>query len=236
MFKLVFIAVVLFNLGVFWSAVKMDYRDFLSGGKEAQIVTVSKTEALQKLSDLVSNVTVEDYKDGIETMIKRFFFLEYFSATIKNIPTNNNYTDGKYCIGALKHVFMPRLFFPNKESISDSEQSRELTGIKEISGTESGVSISTGYMAATYADYGPIGMLIPIFIIGFILGKIYKYFVNKIENPLWSYGFILPMYFLFNIFGFNITKIAGNTFMFLIVFFLILKFVLPRLDLYLRNE
>ncbi|MGJ5642451.1 hypothetical protein [Formosa sp. S-31] len=228
--QIVFIAILLFNLGVVWTAVKEEYREYLSGGRDSQVVRVSKLEAFNKFTDLVSNVTSEDYSEGIEGMIKRFFFLEYFSATVKNIPQSAPHTGGKYWIGALEHIFMPRILFPNKESIDDSEQTRELTGIQEVSGAESGVSITTGYFASAYADYGPVYMYIPIYLLGYLLGFVYKFFIKKIDNPLWAYGFLIPMYFLFNIFSKNIVKISGYTFMYLIVFSLIISFALPIVD------
>lgn len=228
--QIVFIALLLFNLGVIWTAVKETYREYLSGGLDRQVVMVSKLDALNKFTDLVADMTSEDYSEGIEGMIKRFFFLEYFSATVNNIPRYTEYTGGKYWTGALEHVFMPRILFPNKESIDDSEQTRELTGIDEISGAESGVSITTGYMAAAYADYGPVYMYVPIFVLGCFLGFIYKFFATKIKNPFWAYGFLIPMYFLFNIFSKNVTKISGYTFMYLIVFSLVIRFVLPIVD------
>lgn len=234
--QIILIAVLLFNLGVIWTAVKGPYREFLSGGQDRQVVTVSKIDALDKFTELATNVTSDDYSEGIKNMIKRFFFLEYFSATVNYIPQSAEHTDGKYWIGAIKHVFMPRLLFPDKESISDSEQTRELTGI-DVSGTESGVSITTGYMAAAYADYGPIYMYIPIYLLGYLLGFIYKYFATKIDNPLWAYGFLIPMYFLFNIFSKNIVKISGYTFMYLIVFSLVIRYALPIVDrMLLKSE
>ena len=228
--QIIFIVILLFNLGVVWSAVKESYREYLSGGLDSQKVTVSKLDALNKFTDLASNITSEDYSEGIESMIKRFFFLEYFSATVNYIPHYRDHTGGEYWIGALEHIFKPRILFPNKEAIDDSTQTRELTGIDEISGAESGVSITTGYMASAYADYGPFIMYIPIFLLGYLLGYIYKYFFIKIKNPLWAYGFLIPMYFLFNVFSNNIVKITGKTFMYLIVFTMIIKFGLPIVD------
>ena len=41
-------------LGVAWTAVKVDYRNFVSGGEKAQIVTVGYLERIAKLTDMVS--------------------------------------------------------------------------------------------------------------------------------------------------------------------------------------
>ena len=232
---LTFFAILLFNLGAVWSYVKGEYRMFLSGGERAQIVTVSQTDALNRLWELTSEITTETYQMGIESLVKRLFFLEYFSATVNYIPDRQPYMDGENWENAIKHILMPRLFFPNKKAIDDSEQTMKLTGVV-LAGAKQGTSISVGYMAEAYADYGISYMFIPIFLLGFVIGLIYKYFINAIRNPLWSYALIFPMYFLININGKNIIKIMGNLFMYFLVFYLIVKFVLPYIDELIRAK
>ncbi len=231
---LTFFAILLFNFGAVWSYVKGEYRMFLSGGERVQIVTVSKGDALNKLFELTTELTAETYQMGIESMVKRFFFIEYFSATVNYIPERQPYMQGENWNNAVKHVLMPRLFFPNKKAIDDSEQTMKLTGI-QLSGAKQGVSISIGYMAEAYADYGPFYMMVPIFILGFISGLMYKYFVNATKNPMWSYALIFPMYYLININGKNIIKITGNLFMYFLVFYLIVRFALPIIDKFIQK-
>ncbi|MCF6367005.1 MAG: hypothetical protein L3J35_12490 [Bacteroidales bacterium] len=228
-----FFAVLLFNIGAVWSYVKGEYRMFLSGGERAQTVTVSKSEALDRLLELTTELTLETYKVGLESMVKRIFFLEYFSATVNYIPKQQSYMDGENWNNAIKHVLMPRILFSNKKAIDDSEQTMKLTGI-QLAGTKQGTSISVGYMAQAYADYGSFYMMIAIFILGLITGLMYKYFVNYSKNPMWGYALIFPMYFLININGKNITKISGNLFMYFLVFYLIVRFILPRIDKFIR--
>jgi len=226
-------AILLFNLGAVWSYVKNEYRVFLSGGERAQIVTVSKKDALSKLFELSSEVNAETYQMGIEAMVKRFFYLEYFSATINYIPKRQPFMNGENWNDAIKHVLMPRMFFPNKKAIDDSETTMKLTGIK-LADAEQGTSISIGYMAQAYADYGPFSMILPIFFLGLTIGFMYKFFVNSSKNPLWSYALVFPMYYLININGRNIIKIMGNLFMYFLVFYLIVKFILPYIDRWIR--
>ncbi len=228
-------AVILFNIGVVWSYVKVEYRQFLSGGERAQIVVVDKQTALNKLFELTSKVNSVTYQMGLEALIKRIFSIEYFSATINYIPDRKPYMEGKNWENAVKHVLMPRLFFPNKQAIDDSKTTMELTGI-QLADASKGTSISVGYMAQAYADYGPAFMFVPIFLLGLIIGWFYKYFLRSVNNPLWSYALIFPMYFLININGKNIVKITGNLFMYFLVFYLIVKFILPFIDHFIRTK
>jgi len=230
-----FFAILLFNFGAVWSYVKGEYRMFLSGGERAQIVTVSKVEALDKLFELTSEINSETYQIGVESLVKRVFFIEYFSATINYIPEKQPHLKGESWNDAVMHVLMPRLFFPNKKAIDDSKQTMKLTGI-QLAGAKHGASISVGYMAEAYADYGPINMMIPILLLGFVTGLMYKYFVNAAINPMWSYALIFPMYFLININGKNIIKITGNLFMYFLVFYLVVRFALPIVDRFIKKS
>lgn len=235
LFPIVIIALVLVNFGALWSYVKTDYRSFLSGGKRAQIVTVDKQTALKKLWDLTTQVDKEEYNLGFEAMIKRIYFLEYFSATLNFIPERQPYLEGKTWNKSLQHIFMPRMFFPNKEAIDDSEQTRKLTGI-QVANAKQGTSISVGYMAESYADFGPINMHVAIFILGLALGLIYRALLRNSYNQLWGFALIFPMYFLFAIPGRSLVKIFGDSTYFLIVFLFLKRFGIPYLDKFIRKK
>jgi len=226
------IAVVLINIGAIWSYVKVEYRPFLSGGIGSAQVTVSKQEALKKLWKLSSNITYRKYSLGFEALVKRIYFLEYFSATVNHIPKLRPFLDGEIWTKSLQHIFMPRLLFPDKEALDDSKQTYKLTGIR-VAGANKGTSISTGYMAESYADFGEINMHLAILILGFALGLIYKQLLNNSLNQLWGFALIIPIYFLLNINGKSLIKIFGDTAYFFIAFYILKKFVVPFIDPYL---
>jgi hypothetical protein len=232
---LILMAAILINIGAVWSYVKVGYREFLSGGKREQIVTVSKQEALSKLIDLTSQINAKSYQIGMEALVKRIYFLEYFSASVKYIPARHPYFNGENWGNALKHVVMPRMIFPEKEAIDDSKQTTKLSGII-VADSSQGTSISIGYMAESYADFGIPFLFIPVFLLGLLMGLIYKFLMQSYQNPLWNYALVMPMYFLIDVFGDNIIKIMGNTVMFLLVFVIFVKFVLPYADSFIRKK
>lgn len=227
------LAIVLINIGAVWSYVKVEYRMYLSGGERAQIVVVDKRDALNKLWELTNNMNAETYKMGFEALIKRVYALEYFSATINHVTKYQKYLDGETWNNAIRHVLMPRILFPNKKGIDDSKQTMKLTGI-HLADASQGTSISVGYMAESFADFGAFYMHFAIFFLGFLLGSIYKFLTTKAVNSLWAFAMIFPMFFLININGKNLIKIFGNTFYFIIVFFFLSKFAVPFIDGYLR--
>ncbi len=227
------IGISVFIIGSFWSYFKGDYRAYLSGGKRAQIVTVSKTNALEKLVSYIPQFDKARFEIGTETLIKRIFYLEFFSATIKNIPLYDPYMNGKNWQHAIGHVLMPRFFFPNKPVIDDSKHTFELTRIR-VADASVGTSISVGYAAESYADYGPFFMFLPIFTFGFVLGLFYKFLVKK-SFGIWSYAMVFPIFFLINFFERNLVKVIGDTVYFFIVFWFIVK-ILPIIDNFLRKK
>ncbi len=225
---------IIFNIGVAWTYVKVEQRNYLSGGSKSQVVKVSKIDALKNLYKLTGKLNKEKYYIGLTAMVQRLYSIEYFSATIKNIPEKKAFFKGEILQDAINHLLMPRILFPDKKIVDDSKQTSKLTGIY-LESANKGVSISVGYMAESYADFGAFFMFVEIFIIGFVIGYIYKLLINGALNSFWSMAITFPMFFLVNINGINLIKVTGRLFMFLIVFFLINKFIISLLDQILQN-
>jgi hypothetical protein len=110
-------------------------------------------------------------------MVLRVTYVNYFAMCLDNVPANLPHENGRLWWGAIKHVLMPRLFFPNKASINDSDRTSYYTGVM-VAGEESGTSISIGYMGESYIDFGMIGMFIPVLLLGMFYGGVYRYFAQ----------------------------------------------------------
>lgn len=172
-----------FLLGVVWSSIKGQYREFLNEGSGQQQVVVSVEESAAKLSDLITTFSWDNFTDGLETMILRIGYVKFFALTLANVPDNVPYERGALWLGALKHVATPRLFFPEKEAISDSERTTLYTGVR-VASAEQGTSIGIGYVAESYVDFGPWWMFAPIFLLGVFHGLIYRFFVIRARSKL----------------------------------------------------
>ena len=103
-------------------------------------------------------------------------YVQYFALTMVNVPTSMPYEHGALWAGAIRHIVTPRIFFPNKAVLDDSERASLYTGMA-VAGAEQGTSIGIGYMAESYVDFGPIGMFLPILFLGIFYGLMYRYFV-----------------------------------------------------------
>jgi hypothetical protein len=106
-------------------------------------------------------------------MILRVGYTNFFALTLMNVPEHTPYEHGALWLGALKHIVTPRLFFPEKAAISDSERTTLYTGI-QTAGVEQGTSIGIGYVGESYVDFGPTFMFAPIFLLGVFYGLIYR--------------------------------------------------------------
>ena len=122
---------------------------------------------------------------GIDRRLARLSYTQWFGATIAHVPSLVPYEGGTLWLDAIKHVLMPRLLFPNKAILDDSARTAKFTGV-DIAGAESNTSIGIGYMAESYVDFGPYGMMVPIFLLGLLMGAIYRYFTLQNSSRLWG--------------------------------------------------
>lgn len=162
---------------IVWSAIKEDYREFLNQDSDSQEVLVPIDQRVAKLQELTSDLTGEGFFQGVDALIARVSYVTYFAMAIGNVPDRMPYENGRLWRETVQHVFMPRLFFPNKPVINDSERTSLYTGV-QVAGVEQGTSISMGYMAESYIDFGPVGMFVPIFLLGLFYGLLYRGFVS----------------------------------------------------------
>jgi hypothetical protein len=180
------IVVILFTTGIVWSAVKQDYRDFLNQGTGEQQVLVPIEERGAKLSELVGGMSWDSFANGLDTMMLRVSQVSLFASTLMNVPERVPYEHGALWADAVKRVIMPRILFPNKPVVDDSERTNYYTGLA-VAGAEKGTSIAIGYIAESYVDFGPFLMFFPILLLGMFYGLIYRVFTFS-RNPLLGYG------------------------------------------------
>src|SRR5207237_485002 len=155
--------------GVVWTAIKMDYREFLANQETANEEAIPIERKFEKLTDLVSSVTWENFTDGMDAMIMRVSYVNYFALAIENVPNRVPYENGELWKGSILHILTQRLLFPDKPVLDDSERTRLYTGV-QVSGMESNTSIGIGYVGESYIDFGPVWMFVPIFLLGVLYG------------------------------------------------------------------
>jgi hypothetical protein len=214
------ILIITFYFGALWSAIKGDYRQFLSGGTDRQIVVVSELEALDYLWNRLDLVDYAQLQHGIDQLVDRVSFIDLFSLALDYVPDVLPHEKGEIWKSSILHFFKPRLFFPDKPIIDDSEHSSKYTGIY-FADSSQGVSHSIGFMADSYIDYGPVFMFIPIFFLGLMIGFLYKHFLLKSYNTIWDLIYALSFYLLISFYSFNLIKVIGNLLIYVVLLFII---------------
>ena len=168
-------------LAVFWSAVKSDYRAFLNHGVGDQVVLRAPEERLDYLWQAGKSLDRLQYQKSIEELIGRLSYIDLLSATMESVPDGLPHESGARLMGAVRHIFMPRLFFPEKPPLeSDSRVTTYYTGI-EIAGEHT--SVSLGYLAELYIDFGLLGALALMAVLGLVYGWVFRKLVTYPRLP-----------------------------------------------------
>jgi hypothetical protein len=221
---------VLLVLSLIWTAIKIDYRDYLSGGQRAQIVTRGYFERIQTLFDMVAELEKEDMANAVQDMADRISYVDFFGRVLTVVPARVAHEDGALWIGALQHIFMPRLLFPDKPVLrNDSEITNYYTGLS-VSGEREGTSIGIGYVAESYVDFGTYGMFAPMLALGLLWGAMYRFFTTRKHIPV-IFGYGLTVAVLLNAMFFEIAnvKLLGGVVTSFLVAFVVQKFLARKL-------
>ncbi len=185
--NIVAIIVLTASLGVIWQSIKSDYRNFLNQGEAGQVILVSRIAQFSELVTLIGDLTPEKLIEGGRDLIYRIQFVNFFGATMGVVPAYIPHENGRLWLEAIEHVLSPRLFNPSKPVINDSDRTAEYSGMAVARG-EDGSSIGIGYIAETYIDFGPVVMMIALFIWGLWVGWVYRILTRSARYLPFAYG------------------------------------------------
>lgn len=218
------------TIGLVWSAIKMDYRAFLAGGEYSQRVVVSKTEAISEMGKQLSNLNAEDVYMATDALLDRVSYIEFFSITLRNVPKYIPYEKGKIIKESTTFYFKPRIFFPNKPVIDDSDHTNKYTRLNLMS--DGKASHSIGFMTDAYIDFGPFGMMGLLLALGLMFGFCMNLLLKKSPNLFWGIIFIIPFYFLLSVYSFNMIKVMGNFITYFIPIYLLRNIIYKYFNKY----
>jgi hypothetical protein len=224
-----FIGIILFLLALFWTSVKGEYRSFLNGGTKDQTVDVSRDEAFNKLADLSNKVDNDELSSSTKSFLDRIQYTYHFAKTIERVPAVVPYQNGQNWLENIEFVTTPRFLNPDKPTIDNSVKTSKYTGLHYLT-AKSGVSFSLGYFAECYVDFGPIGMMVLLLILGWIYGLVYKYLITKSSNNiLFNYSVVGAFFMEFMMFEADGTFLIGRFLSTLVTFILLIQFIFPDL-------
>jgi hypothetical protein len=203
-------------LVLIWQAVKGEYREFISGGREDQSIRVSQSEALDKFVELGStalyqNQTLED--PVISATYRRAGYLEYFSAAVTKVPVEIPHQKGALLTESLSFSLIPRILNPNKGVKRDREKVERFTDYY-FGGERNISSFSLGHYCEAYIDWGPNGMMVHLFIYGIIGGVLIVITTNRTRriNPILAFGILWVVLTPWGTFQQDMVTISGRVF------------------------
>ena len=229
------LSALLLTFAVLWTAIKGEYRTFVSGGVAAQIVTVDYPARLGKVIELIGELDHEKVLMAGDQLLRRLTYVEFFGVVLTYVPSQMPHENGALFWDAVSRPFMPRLFFPDKEIIDDSVRTNLYTG--GLTGNSEGTSISLGYVAESYIDFGAVGMFPALFLMGLLFGRIYRGLLRwKASRGLLGMGLATGVLTGAAALETSFTKAFGGIAVALLVAVLLAGVVLPRWAPWLRAE
>ena len=193
-----------------WTSIKTQYRSFINGGSKEQVVRVSNQAALNKIYDLSSNVDEDALNSSTYQVLDRVQYTYHFARTIGRVPSVIPFQDGKNWRDNIEFVTTPRILNPDKPSLDATEKTKTYTGLA-YAGRTAGASFSLGYFAECYIDFGFLGMMVPLFLIGLMYGYTSWYFIRKSSNNfIFNFSVVGAMFMEFMAFEMDGTYLLGR--------------------------
>ncbi len=232
--QIVIISGILGLFALVWTNIKSDYRSFLNRGEKNQNVSVESKEALGKLIDLSGDVKNKSLDAGVVDLLDRLQYTYHFAKTIDRVPENLPHEYGANWLMSIEFTTTPRFLNPDKPIYDATEKTKKYTGLR-YAGQNEGASFSLGYFPDCYIDFGLYGMMFVLLAIGLLYMVIYRFlFNNSPDNYLLKCSIVSAFFLEFNALEMDSTYMLGRLFSSFVTFFVLLKFLFPRIYEYVR--
>ncbi len=176
---------VLVAVGAFWSAIKEEYRGYISEGSSAQVVVIPVVDRLAFLMGKISEIDWGMMSHGFDKFARRLGYVDWLAATMRHVPSHMPYQYGAQIGSTVLHVLEPRLLFPDKPPLpSDVAVLAKYTGIYFGPSSSAGTSVSLGYLGELYVDFGIPGALAATFLFGFLGGCCFRIVAKSARLPV----------------------------------------------------
>lgn len=219
--------VLMSGFGVVWTSVKMECRGSLQRQLSTKGIEADYLSRLANLANLTSGVNDDVLVQGLDKMLRRISYVEFFGAALNYVPEFRPHTGGTILLDAVERPFMPRIFFPGKAIIDDTLRTNFFTG--GLAGSSVQASISLGYIAECYIDFGAWGMMGALGSIGLMYGVIYRWLLrNRHSTSLLGMGIATAILVQVGGLENSFTKLFGGLVADLLAVWVLFLFVLPR--------
>ena len=182
--------------GTVWMGVRGQFR---AEQVENTVLAQSRSARFSRMGELVGSWFKRGNSEvwyDVDFFIDRMWAVYYPALALARVPNTVEHTGGRFVVGALRHVTMPRFLFPDKPNlVSDSDKVREFSGVW-VAGRDEGTSIAFGYVIEAYVDYGAPRMFIPIVVYGVVMGMAFAGFTRWIRAPQFGVPLLSVVFWL----------------------------------------
>ncbi|MNJ97604.1 hypothetical protein D3C87_153560 [compost metagenome] len=201
-----------------WTGIKGDFRKVLDTE-----TSISYSERMSTFYDLYNNFN--NFEEAEEHGLDRLAYTDMLMYCLETVPRNIAHENGKLWQGSLEHILMPRFLFPNKRVLNDSDKANAYTG-RQWAGAEEGTSVSIGYIAESYVDFGYFLMFIPLILLGLLFGFLYN-LVNRLQiDSFLSFAIIASILFFTKL---SLLETSGDKLLGAVIINFIVLYTLSRL-------
>ena len=137
----------LFGLALFWTAVKAEYRGVATGYSDSQAISSTMADRAGMLAVKAIHPEEIDWELATDQLLRRLAYIDFFGAAIAISETAPEPEVFARWRDALEHVAKPRILFPDKATLDDTQIF--LRYVRDEIGDEgrAGTSISVGFLA-----------------------------------------------------------------------------------------
>lgn len=216
-------------LAVIWSHVKVDYREYISAGTGQQVVAVPLAQRLATLPGMILEMDGAAYADGGEKLVQRLGYVDMLAMTLLRVPATVPHEGGRLSWNAITHFLKPRVFFPDKPVLSDSATATKYAGVRIHGAT----SISLGYMAELYIDFGLPYLYLGLLVMGYVFGRVYGVFLSLPLGVPDRFGLLVVLFLPFMLFETALPKLIGALMISGVVAYAAARTILPAMPTWL---
>ena len=187
--------IVIIYMSLIWTAVKPEYR--------AHIYKLGTGNSIVWLANKYADPNLASWH-AASTLLARIGYTKFY-AMVLDRDTSEFRGIYERAVESLE----PRLLFPKKSALNDSVLTNAVLDWKINTRT---TSIGLGYVAQAYIDFGFPGLLLPIFVLGTIVGAMYTYFLTRPAPAFLCKAFGVGCLFVSFRFETDIDKALGGLF------------------------
>lgn len=158
-------------------SVKMEYRMMAWKGREEASVELFSELAREKQEQ---NRGLSFWESqGVVRTVGRLTQGWHLGLVLRWVPLKTPYDNGKELLSDIGSSLLPRLLFPDKKVVGGKVKFKKFTGHTLWNGT----SMTIGVIGDFYANFGWVGSLVGLFLLGTLISMFLNYFNKNFIEP-----------------------------------------------------